>query len=396
MKETYDKKAGEIADILLEKISKKDASVTGENTSFMAGQAGIVLFLAYYFSLHPDPQRESLFEQYADECLEKMANRIGSFAYCGGLSGSLEVLRFLNENLGWEVDYTPVESGYRALILDKVKFDLKTDNYDYLHGALGMGLYFRNDPEFVEATVDGLLESAVREKGMMKWRSYLGEELGTGYNICLSHGMSSIILILCRMYACGVRRQQIAEIIEAAMAYILTQLLDPRKYGCFFPSQSLENGGDIYRSRLGWCYGDLGIAAALWQAGCLLGHEDWKSLAGVVMDFSAARRDPFENHVLDAGLCHGSAGAAMSFLAFYERTGNTQCRDAALYWMDYTLQLAAQGKGPAGYRAYHPRNEPPWEDCYEWLEGIAGIGTLLLTGAREDRQLHRWTDLMLL
>ena len=65
-------------------------------------------------------------------------------------------------------------------------------------------------------------------------------------------------------YNAGVMQHEIEELVAGTIGYILSQEIDRSKYGSCFPSQSLENGDEIHRSRLGGCYGDLGVAAALW------------------------------------------------------------------------------------------------------------------------------------
>jgi len=53
------------------------------------------------------------------------------------------------------------------------------------------------------------------------------------------------------------------------------QEIDKDKYGSYFSSFALESTSINTKSRLGWCYGDLGIASVLYQAGKVLNEDSW-------------------------------------------------------------------------------------------------------------------------
>ena len=274
-------------------------------------------------------------------------------------------------------------------------FSNRPGSFDFMHGAMGIALHFKEDPEFIENAVKWLSENANRDDGFTKWKSVLSDKGQIGYNIALSHGMSSIVLVLSRMYKTGVMQREIEELVESTVGYILSQEIDRSKYGCCFPSQSLENGNEIYKSRLGWCYGDLGVAAALWQAGKTFGRQDWKDKAMDVMWFTTQRRDLKDSSIVDAGLCHGGAGVAMMFKYMYDETGDERFAETANYWADATLDLATHEDRPAEYKRYTLEKTPPWETSYTMLEGIAGIG-LILMSMLDMEQKSEWTDLFLL
>ena len=166
-------------------------------------------------------------------------------------------------------------------------------NYDYLHGGLGVVKYYCDDAEFVNRALEALEQTAEKGDRIYKWKSSLGQDKGIGYNICLSHGMSSIVSVLSLLESEGINRERRDRIIRHTCNYILSQEIDHVKYGAFFPSQSLENnpGDDNHYSRLAWCYGDLGVATSLWQAGKALHNREWQEKALEVLRFSTSRRD---------------------------------------------------------------------------------------------------------
>ena len=124
------------------------------------------------------------------------------------------------------------------------------------------------NPEYIQELIDYLYSTAQKDtdKQVFKWKSVLNEKQKKCYNIALSHGMSSIVIFLSRVINSGAADEKIMEMLFGTVNYILAQEIDFEHYGCCFPSQSLETSSPVSRSRMGWCYGDLGIGIALRQA----------------------------------------------------------------------------------------------------------------------------------
>lgn len=389
-------KVHEIARILADRMEIPDIKNSG--IGLYTGKFGILLFLAHYAKRFPEEAFQPTLNRCLEECCDDLCNDvIYAYTFCSGLAGALSSIRLMDRLSLIDLDISEVEAQYRAPMLRQMMrfFDHRPGNFDFMHGAMGIALHFKNDPEFIENAVKWLGENANRDDGFTKWKSVLSDKGQIGYNIALSHGMSGIVLVLSRLYGAGVFRQEIRELVASTVGYILSQEIDRSKYGCCFPSQSLENGDEIHKSRLGWCYGDLGVAVALWQAGKAFGRPDWKDKATDVMLFTTGRRDMKDNSIADAGLCHGGAGVAMMFKYMYDETGDERFAETSNYWADATLTLATHEDGPAGYKRYTLETTPPWKDSYTMLEGIAGIGLILLSTLDMERK-SEWTDLFLL
>ncbi|MES1210968.1 MAG: lanthionine synthetase LanC family protein, partial [Acidobacteriota bacterium] len=132
-------------------------------------------------------------------------------------------------------------------------------------------------------------------------------------------------------------------------------------------------------SRLAWCYGDPGIAAALLVAARAAGEPAWEDKALEVAR-GAARRPPEQSFVRDAGVCHGAAGLAHLFNRFWQASGEEIFRDAALHWIERTLEFRVPGEGIAGFSAWHAMSGPngQWAAEPGLLEGATGIALVLL------------------
>ena len=137
----------------------------------------------------------------------------------------------------------------------------------------------------------------------------------------------------------------------------------------------------ITKSRLAWCYGDLGIASALDQAGKTMKETNWINKSLEILLFAAIQRRNLEdNMVRDAGLCHGTAGIGHIFYRMWWNTRLPEFKVAADYWFNQTLKMARFPDGLAGFKCFRMQDDHPmWLNKYELLEGISGIGLAMLT-----------------
>lgn len=346
------------------------------------GKFGILLFLSSYldhFGVSRSQQR--LYDIFLDKCLHEVSEGIQIHTYCSGLPGIIVCLRLMNKYSLIDLDYSEVEGSYRNYLLAKMISDIENQNYDFMHGGLGISLCYNTDTEFARYTLDALKKTAIHDDDKLKWKSSLGQNQGVGVNIALSHGMSSIVIYLSQLYKLNIYKDEVLSLLHGAINYIQAQQIDRDKYGSCFVAQSLENGSEIFRSRLGWCYGDLGVGAALWQAGRVTGNVAWQEQASNIYEFSSYRKTHINAMVNDAGLCHGSVGIAMMFDYMFQETENKCYKGARDYWLSDTIQWAIFSDGLAGYKIYHhrPDGAPEFVNNFNLLEGVAGIGLGLLS-----------------
>jgi len=334
--------------------------------------------------------------------IEQSDNYIYSFS--NGLAGIGWALEYLEQKGHIEYNTNILLEDFDSVLSNVLEWEMKRGNYDFLHGALGIALYFisrihknENSSKILQQFAVQLNELGEKQpSGSIKWISVLDiETRKTGYNISLSHGMSSIAVILSKLYAMeGIDQKMIKNFLQGCVNYILEQEIDKDKYGSFFPSYAIESMEQIYGSRLAWCYGDLGVAMALWQAGVALQNETWKNKALEVLLFAAEkRRDLEKNFVKDAGLCHGTASIGHIFYRTWWNTHLPEFKHAADYWFDQTLKMATFADGLAGYKTWHGA-QGIWINSFGLLEGVAGIGLALLSYYHEIEPT--WDECLLL
>lgn len=376
----YREKLSEIAEILLEHTGK-----SGNNIGVMGGKAGVALFAFYYANMIMDEKFVDFGHQLISEMFDTINNEQSIHTFAGGLAGVGWMMEHLVQKDFVEADTDEILEALDPFLHKAMIYDIEKGNYDFLHGAVGLGTYFlsrvnkKDAPDHLIELVDHLDKQAHRkEDGGIAWESLLDRDKGTkGYNLSLSHGLASIIGFLARMLERGIYKEKVSELLNGAVTFMLNHRVDPEKFKCYFPSwigEDYEPAG----SRLAWCYGDLGIGMALLHAAKVTGNQEWEKVAVDALELTATRLDPKENAVVDAGLCHGGAGLAHIYNRAYQDTGLEIFKETAKHWLDVTLQLASHEDGFAGYKAWHTEKYGGWVAEVGLLEGISGIGLMLI------------------
>ncbi len=363
-----------------------------QKNGLYSGDFGILLFLYHYADYSKEEKYASLADSFTDELLGRIASGLNIYTYCSGLSGILYMLDFLKQRKMLEVDLGEAEDILDKQIAHSMRQDLNRGYYDFLHGALGAGIYFlrKGKLAFVHECIDFLYNTVDRdEEGKIcKWKSVLDIKTGRiGYNISLSHGMSSIAIFLSRAVASGLQHPKLQELLTGLITYLLSQRQDPTLYGTYFPSYSQDVPGP---SRLGWCYGDMGVALAIYQASKVCRNDIWMQQALEVL-LGTTQRTADNGRIEDAGICHGSVGVAMIYRRMYLDTGNEVFLSAFRRWVQETLQFSVYEDGLAGYKM---RLIEDWVNDYSLLTGISGVGMFFLSYLKEDAQ--EWDELFLL
>lgn len=374
-------KLSEIVDILL--THENNAK---QNISLLSGKTGEAIFFYYYSKFSNE-------EKYADhgfklltEIFEEINNGFSFHTFAGGIAGIGWTVEHLARNGFLDFDTTDLLDVLDDYLFNCMMRDIKKGNYDYLHGAIGIGLYFVTKSnrvrieKYLIALIDELenLAEEDAETGAVKWESVIDKDTNEkGYNISLSHGISSILVFLSKVYEKKIDEDRVLRLLNGTVTYLLQQQLKSNKFTSTFPNLALETR-ESFTSRLAWCYGDLGIGMALWHASQSTQNKKWEQKAVQVLMHSTKRRYLEESAVVDAGLCHGSAGIAHIYNRMYANTGVKEYKESANYWLNEMLKQASHESGLAGYKAWHTEKHGGWTNTTGLLEGIAGIGLTLI------------------
>jgi len=375
-RKTLLKKIDEIAAVLV-------AAPNSTEIGLYAGKAGVSLFLFYNARFKND----TAMHQKATDLMDSLFAQIEAtfrppLSLCSGIAGVCWTIDHLCKQEVLDANPNELLSDIDEYIYQAAHYDLNRGHFDFLHGAIGMMLYLikRNCRDYLDHLVRVLNNVAVWDDGCAKWQSMIRHEEGAlGFNIALSHGSSAIAIVLCKILQMMPKNETVKRLLEGTVGYILDQEISVTQYGCYFPAFSIESQQEFFKTRLAWCYGDLGIGLAIWQAGLHLHNQAWIEKGMEVLLHSARRRGLMDNKVVDAGICHGTAGIAQIFNRLFRSTIQIEFQEAANYWCMETLKMAKFDDGFAGYKSWYTPEHGGWQCKDNLLDGIAGIGLSLLS-----------------
>jgi hypothetical protein len=358
----------------------------------LTGLAGWSLFFAYLDRAVPGHG----YLDRAAELLEDAVAGTGRSHSLASLHAGFPGVAWLVEHLkGWlledDAEDDPGEA-IAAALCDHLGRSPWNGDYDLLLGLAGLGVYAleraprRWGRECLERAVARLAETAERrpEGAAWKWSPEAAEpemmqQYPEGnYNMGVAHGAPGVAAFLALASAAGVAARPL---LDESVAWILAQRL-PAGERSIFP-HVVAPGQPPPPTRLAWCYGDLGVAAALLVAARCTGEAAWEREA-LATARAAAGRSPEYSGVVDAGLCHGAAGNAHVFNRISQATGDPACEQAARFWLERALALRRPGEGVGGYFAWDAgdqRKRAGWQEDPRFLSGAAGIGLALLAAA---------------
>lgn len=351
------------------------------DVSLFNGKAGIAIFWAYYSEIMDNVDTDKILPTIVYEIFDRIKSGNVSYSFAEGGAGIGWVIEHLKQKEYIDFDSGKFMSWLDSLLYPKMIKELRDGHYDFLHGALGLAWYFFNHPPYSDTRtyivklVDELRKKGKSLKHGIAWESRMynnGKE--KVYNLSLSHGIASIIVILSRLYEANIAKEEISELIEGAVDYLLHYKQDPLSSRYLYPSWiSKKKSKQNKDGRLAWCYNDLGISLSLLQAGQIFDNVEWRQEAINTLTHTTNILGLEEAGVKDAGLCHGTSGIAHLYHRAYKYTGIEKYKETAIYWLNETLRLATYSDGLAGYKTYRTPEFGGIQNNTCFLEGIAGI-----------------------
>jgi|GEM_PF-3906888 lantibiotic modifying enzyme len=282
-----------------------------KNVGLYGGKAGLVLFYAY---LYRQTGREHHFEAFSrllDECILSVNASTLSGTFVAGVSGIGWLIRHLM-NIGM-LDESSVEilDEIEPHILQSLEVDLLRKEYEIFTGVAGKGLYFLEGPmtqtakKGIERILEILQEGAVVDDDGIAWlkNSWHSGEI---YNdLGIPHGIPGIILFLCRVSETNIERDLVLRLIDGATSWVLSK--ECHKGRGYFPHVA----GREFIGRLAWCYGDLGVGAALLAASETLSSPALREKSMTIFSKEAERDISSANVFQHGGSAYMTGGFAM-------------------------------------------------------------------------------------
>jgi class I lanthipeptide synthase len=362
----------------------------GADPSLAGGAAGLAVLYGYLSRANSKVRYERTASRFLSEAADAVATVTMAPSLYGGFSGVAWAMTHLERSASngkGRSTTSPVDRVLRRW-LNRPGW---AGEYDLVSGLVGLGVYaLERLPapaavESLEGVVDRLAETATLRRDGITWFTppeglpeKQREESPRGYyNLGLAHGVPGVIVILSAACAAGIRPRKARKLLDGAVAWLLSRQRKEDSGSRFSYWTGFRAKGESSRSA--WCYGDPGVAAALFLAARRVGEAEWEREA-VRIARGAAARPAEDAGVVDAGLCHGAAGLGHLFNRLYQATGDEELGRTARFWFGRTLEMRRRGTGIAGFRALGVREDGTryWEDDEGILTGAAGIALALL------------------
>ncbi|TYZ12652.1 hypothetical protein FY528_04985 [Hymenobacter lutimineralis] len=382
--------------------------------TLMQGSAGIALFHAYLYVHTRDEHHLEHVSQYIEAAIEA-TNRLDQPPFLGtGFTGLGWVIIHLISLGVLDTEAATLIDDVRPLIIASLDNTYFSRSYDLFYGFIGTSLFLREDTEtdhrLLQADLLQRLEqTAIPMHVGVAWNISLDNDQILAVSLGLAHGSPSIIMFLLGLHQQGVEPVRCRKLLDQAMAFLLSQEMQGEI--SLFPGRIVATQIET-PSRLGWCYGDLGIAyvvlrvAAYFQDEVLCQH-------GLRIAYHAARRDCESAMVvrntdtepkIDISFIHGTAGIAFLFRRVFEITGEATFERRAQEWLALTLEnVGPQVELLEANFSIKPFDSTDsetgnrflaLEQRFGLLEGLAGTG-LVLTAFANPYQTG-WAKLFLL
>lgn len=355
------------------------------------GSAGLAVFFAYLGAATGEERWGESAHRFLDHAIDALAERPLPPPLHGGFTGIAWTLEHL-DGLLFEADEDDADDPIGESLVELLeRRPARRGEFDLITGLTGYGVYALEAlprpaaRQCVKLVIERLAETGEEAEGGFAWFTppdllpeHQRESAPAGnFNLGLAHGVPAVVSFLAACAGAGVLPESRRPMLDGAVAWILAHKREAVSGWCF-PSW-VADGVAPFAARLAWCYGDPGVAAALLAAARHAGRADWEAEA---LDTArrAAARDFGHAGVLDAGLCHGSAGLGHLFNRMHQASGDPLLADAARAWFRRALDERKPGEGVGGFLTWAPEDPdvPRWMPVPGVLLGSAGVALALL------------------
>ncbi len=388
-------------------LSQRPGSTGLRSVSLALGRGGPAVFYAWLARNGLYDRAHELAARYIQESMDLFGEQsMDASLLCGfpSVAWTVEhVLRLLDQFPADDPN-EPVDEAIVAALAD----DSYVPAYDLIDGLAGLGVYAleryphsRHALPMMEGILRRLEFTACKQSIGVAWpsgqmtRTAQGKDVAadeTYFNLGLSHGIPGVIGCLARFQRVPEVRDRAAQLLGGAVEWFQEQRLPPEPDAQGAYPDFVAHDVESEPARLAWCYGDPGVALALFAAARARTDSRLEAFA-LDVAHSGARRPLASSGVVDAGLCHGSAGLAHIFHRLYRASGDEVCRQASVQWLTHLLERVEDRPNIAGMTTFCFERERDGEYIEDpaWLTGAAGAGLVLVSALSEPNdKLPTW------
>jgi len=360
------------------------------------GPPGLALLQGYLAVVDDDDRLAKLAENRQVQALESVSEHGWHLGFYSGFAGVAWASQHLDELLKSE-EMLGMSAELDDIVAQRVRQSPWQEPYDLIFGLVGLGLYALDHPDqnfaadVVPQIINRLAELAQELDGGLTWWTRPGltenrEYYPQGYyHMGVAHGIPGVIALLGRACAAGIAPDTAQRLLAGAMRWLFANRRSAGTgsiFSCLSPRCPDHKGRRSPSARSAWCYGDPGIAGILFSTARAIGDRELEKRALDIVRHDCAR-PMTETGVVDATLCHGSAGLGHIYNRLYQATGDKALAHAARKWFELTLTMCPPGSVSR-----------EWESETDLLEGMTGTALSLLAACSAVEP--RWDRAMLL
>lgn len=366
----------------------------------MRGKAGVLLFYVYAYMWKNESQYSEQINLYLGQVFQNL-NKISTFDFSSGFGGVAWVLAHLKNQQIVELELDDLMEKLDQLLRDALVENVKIQNNDLISGALGLALYFlERDTPFSREVLSAYIKSLhqqTEDNTVCRWKTIFGKGDTTDieYDLGICHGNAGILSFLLKAYQKGIETEYCKKLIDGSVDFFMSVQQTPKKDADTYWASIVTDSCTEGNSRLSWCYGDLGIATTLLEVGSVFGNQDLIDNMIKVLLHSTKKRNPMDNNIKDACICHGTIGLMLLYSKAYRFSGVSKLEDTALYWLQETrkLDVPYEGEFKLWFNYVEENGKGEYRFTPGLLEGMAGIGLGMLTQLKDD--LEDWESILL-
>lgn len=342
------------------------------------GLSGIALFYKYIY-------QNSSEKEYQDKLISTISridglinkNKVNS-SLCTGLAGYGYLLTTLQAENAIDIGVDYIYS-LDTVLAEELTTYSNNDEYDFLHGALGIAMYFiERYNRTKNAEVSDILVNFTKI-----FLSKIDKNIETIFishekrnTKCLyfgiAHGISGYLNFLMILKNC--LNEKIAN-IDSYLNKIIGfmgkyQNIEKDLFYAYPSFINLENRS-IQKAGLGWCQGDLCIGSSIYNVGYFLNDNNVFLKEGLSLINNTKKITLIDSRVKDYAICHGSSGIILQYHLMNKNN------------VDYTRQINRWCDILQEQTSNFYKFESFYNDKYineiNILNGTAGLGLTLLT-----------------
>ncbi|WP_378187565.1 lanthionine synthetase LanC family protein [Aquimarina sp. W85] len=370
-------------------------SAKAMNIPTLHDDLGVLIFEATLYRY----SKEEIYKQKALELFNTLIKVFGDrelgSGFLEGFEGIFYTVQYLQTCKIIE-DESSLE-GLEDYLIQSLQIDFKTNNFDPIHGSIGKLHYYINSKtqssekvnDLIHQFLTSLYENREETEQGIYWYDENEETKGL-INLGLAHGLPGILAFLIRLKELKYEHQLLDILIDGIIKSLFNFKNNISRISNFPDYHTVDINQRNLNSRLGWCYGDLGITNTLLYATKILQREDLKEKTYKLLRTIIPRRignsglDHFEDYsFLDTGFCHGLSGIAFMMQKINHKVDSPIIEKRIDFWKKELLknlntQLALEGD------IYLPWYRQDKEKTYTLdkasiLNGLCGTGLVLLS-----------------